>query len=564
MTKQLWLKDIPDDYNREKDILLGPWCVLGKEDQYTEMDKLIFESDAFNSFEEVSIAEEIIAQFSKYYIHKLSNKLNQIHNVNYSVEYWKIILFPWLLTISQVTWERQLIINKVLYKYRNEIIKINLASDTLDIDIHDTQDFTNMCQNMEFNYWLFSRLIEKKIPDNWRVSFTKINPVRSEYEPPKGTYKTKVHRFITKLFPSESIFGVSVINSLILEFILSIKSLSFNGNVSNSEPNIKDEIDISWNLDWDSLIMKTLPKCFTENCPEDQDYFKWTRKLYLINGTKLYYDEHTKKKIAYAINNGSKIITTQHGGGYGTGGSHSWAPDIEYSHYKYFSWGWDKQADYPGDIVPMPSPILSKYSYKRENNNIIFINTAMRLFTLRYGMGPTPSQWIMERESIKFFIRDLTEDVRKNLWYRPWFNTIGVLLDADYITHHFPKIKILYGDLHKETMKCKLLILIESGTTLCIAMAANIPVICLWNPKTMGLCHQALPYFDELKRVGIIHDTAQSAALKVNEISDNIDNWWQQPSVQKARKQFAWRYARTSKQWKKEWIKAIWDLKAKT
>ena len=110
-------------------------------------------------------------------------------------------------------------------------------------------------------------------------------------------------------------------------------------------------------------------------------------------------------------------------------------------------------------------------------------------------------------------------------------------------------------------MQCKLLILKESGTTLCIAMAANIPVICFWDPKSMGLCHQALPYFDELKRVGIIHDTAQSAAQKVNEISDNIDNWWQKPSVQKARKQFAWRYARTSKQWEKEWIKAIWNLK---
>ncbi|SVD18722.1 uncharacterized protein METZ01_LOCUS371576, partial [marine metagenome] len=105
------------------------------------MDKLIFESDAFTSFEEVSIAEEKIAQFSKYYIHKLSNKLNQFHNVNYSVEYWKIILFPWLLTVTQVTWERQLIINKVLYKYRDEIIKINLASDTLDIDVRDTLDF---------------------------------------------------------------------------------------------------------------------------------------------------------------------------------------------------------------------------------------------------------------------------------------------------------------------------------------------------------------------------------------------------------------------------------------
>ena len=86
MSKRLWLTDIPDDYNREKDILLGPWCVLGKQYQYPDMNKLKFESDAFMSFEEVSVAEEKISQFSKYYIYKLSNILNQIHNVSYEFD----------------------------------------------------------------------------------------------------------------------------------------------------------------------------------------------------------------------------------------------------------------------------------------------------------------------------------------------------------------------------------------------------------------------------------------------------------------------------------------------
>ncbi len=74
------------------------------------------------------------------------------------------------------------------------------------------------------------------------------------------------------------------------------------------------------------------------------------------------------------------------------------------------------------------------------------------------------------------------------------------------------------------------------------------------------MCLQAEPFFDNMKKVGILWETGHQAAQKVNEIWDNVDEWWNQPKIQKARKEWAWNYARSNKNWRRDWIKAIWNL----
>jgi len=71
------------------------------------------------------------------------------------------------------------------------------------------------------------------------------------------------------------------------------------------------------------------------------------------------------------------------------------------------------------------------------------------------------------------------------------------------------------------------------------------------------MCQQAKPYFDALRNVGISFNNGSEAAEKVNEIWDDVEGWWQQPDVQKARKDWARQYASTSKNWRREWTKAI-------
>ena len=116
------------------------------------------------------------------------------------------------------------------------------------------------------------------------------------------------------------------------------------------------------------------------------------------------------------------------------------------------------------------------------------------------------------------------------------------------------------GKLQDKLLKCKLLILDHPGTTLNIALASNIPTICLWNPDAWAICRQAESYFMDLKKSGILFSDPIKAATHVNDVFNNVQGWWDQRDIQIARKNWTWQFARTSNNWRKDWIKAIWSL----
>lgn len=96
-----------------------------------------------------------------------------------------------------------------------------------------------------------------------------------------------------------------------------------------------------------------------------------------------------------------------------------------------------------------------------------------------------------------------------------------------------------------------------NATTYLETFAANFPTVMFWNPDHWELNPSAQPYFDELRNVGIFHDTPESAAVMVNEISNDPASWWNQPEIQKTKDQFCFQFARTSDNWLDEWKKEL-------
>lgn len=77
-------------------------------------------------------------------------------------------------------------------------------------------------------------------------------------------------------------------------------------------------------------------------------------------------------------------------------------------------------------------------------------------------------------------------------------NEHGSLKDKQYIKDKVPWAKFCEGYLHSKMIKCKITVLDHSGTTLNIALAANVPTICFWDKDAWAMCFQAEPYFDKL------------------------------------------------------------------
>jgi putative transferase (TIGR04331 family) len=54
----------------------------------------------------------------------------------------------------------------------------------------------------------------------------------------------------------------------------------------------------------------------------------------------------------------------------------------------------------------------------------------------------------------------------------------------------------------------------------------DIPTVIYWNTSHWEIRDEAIPYFEDLKSVGIFHETPESAAEHVKRVWDKVDEWW--------------------------------------
>jgi len=567
--KRLILSTIPDDFDPSNDILLGPWCFLGKEKQYPEWDLFSFEPDPFKSPEEIVQASRVSIGYANSLMPDLANELNSKNNLCYSEKFWRLLIFPWLFHLVQSTYERQCRIDQFSKLYSQEKVYVKLFPNTYHWNFIDSLDFLhNGIYNSQYNYWLFSRIIEEETSSLWKI----------EYESSAQIYKNKnssliktennpiglIRRLtIKRLFPSlrcHGVYGFGKIQSILFSFLLNFKKATkYNYCNINKYQSYKK---IEWNIDFKKIINATIPSCFLNLGELDLPNIRTKKDNIRLLGPIIHWDENKKLFLGLCLEKDEKFILTQHGGLYGTSKVTPFFSEVDNKHYSFFSWGWKEQEDYYGKIIPLPSPYLLKFvnKYNPQSNKLILVSKIAYLFCCRIEAGPQPKEQIECRRSKVVFLKSLNQDVFNNLLYRPSFSDIASLSDESYFENKFPGIPICYGDLHPHILKCKLMVLDHPGTTLNISMAANIPVVCFWDKQQWDMCKQAVPYFNKLEQVEVLFYNPKSAAKKVNDIWNDVQAWWNQRSIQEARKNWCHQYARTNKFWWLEWMKALWKL----
>ena len=108
-----------------------------------------------------------------------------------------------------------------------------------------------------------------------------------------------------------------------------------------------------------------------------------------------------------------------------------------------------------------------------------------------------------------------------------------------------PKIELDDGINKIESLisKSRLVVYSYDSTGMLETLSDNIPTLAFWG-KEVGILESARPYYQLLVDAGIIHYSSKSIAEKINEVWDNIDNWWYEKNIQEARRLFCDRFAR--------------------
>ena len=104
-----------------------------------------------------------------------------------------------------------------------------------------------------------------------------------------------------------------------------------------------------------------------------------------------------------------------------------------------------------------------------------------------------------------------------------------------------------YVGIQRLIADSRLVVYSYDSTGLLESLALNMPTMCFWRGGLDHLLPVAKPYYELLRDVGIIMDTPEQAASKVAEHWDQIGEWWENDTLQAARRSFCEQYAKTVK-----------------
>lgn len=550
-TRHIVLGAMPPGANPDIYIAAGPWCFYNQENAFPDWhNRFIFAPEPFANPEKLAHGAKAAQALAISLIPTVKEILMRDYKVELPASYWNILLLPWLINLTSQLIDRSARVLAMIESWRNESIKLKLLAENINFNFANEQDFMlRGVLNIKFNHWLFSRIFENMVPQNWQVELDKdANDSENIQTQNSFNVRAALKNFLLSL-PFPKIKGISLRQALQVSLDLNHPCHEHYNPVDiDNEYSCPELLEnfLPKNFDTGLICKKTLPGSFLalEHKPITFAKRPKMKIASIVAQENTLYRQH----LAYWVAKGNHLAHIQHGGNYGIVKTPCAASLTEYDQSIFFTWGWKEQGSAPGNFMPMPALQLSKLINKWQGSNkgnLVFVGTEIPVFARRLDSHPTPLQYVGYREAKSVFFQNLPAEILNEALYRPYFSLPGTLEDASWLKKRIPNLKICTGDLMPQLLNCKLLVVDHHGTTLLEAMTANIPLIAFWNTVYWPVTPHFNAMLKKLAKCGIFHFTPQSAAGKITEIWKNVSDWWNNCEIQNARKAFCESYAQT-------------------
>ena len=550
--RRLFLSTVSDDFNPQIDIALGEWCFAGKEEIWPEWHQQEFYTP-FNNFLDRGKQADATRWLAHQLISDLASELNVRHGTEYSIEFWHRQLINWTLHLVQGSWKLYKLLEHTVEIYGDKTLEIQIIGPSHITSIDSSFQFIiNLFENRLFTWSILSEITKELAPLNWNlIEVKKIDKLES------------VQLSFDKLRPH--FHNVSGVRRRVDAPFVALMSLLCWIKRPVQKTHFIQPVIIPANpfpakfLQVIKRLMElTIPKTFTDNFIDLDAKIKSRPRRpgsIRLGGVQLNSDSDAFES-AHSLLAGEKVISVQHGGAYGWNDRFDQIAEVEYSLSAFITWGWSQHSDYRGTFLPLPCPMLSRKKYKRKNSNLLFVGTVMYAFNPRLDQYPPPINYRTDKLNL---LNHIKPKVRKNIVYRQ-YNPVKHFSDYQYIKNKFPEISVLTEDMWDNMLTCKLMVFDHPSTSLCQALAWNIPTVVFWNHDEWSHNTDGEKLFYALKEAGILFDSHSDAAKQINEIWDNVEDWWNSKNVQSARKKWTNSFAHSSRFWWIYWLKAAWQL----
>jgi putative transferase (TIGR04331 family) len=568
--KDTWQSDKPK-------LLLGKWCQTYNESERKVKQNYEIVPYHWNDRRQLhNDYQYLIGDLYERLLEHVTEALNKIHCVDYSVRYWRIFVGPWLGYFLMTSYDRWQMINKALNCYQvSATCKLDLDDD-FSIPLHQNQ-FQKQITDDLWNHWFYVKILEWLKYDSFDLteSASCYNICKDE----KKSFKSSLFRLGKTIFKKSVYLGncFSINNDFFLissylnpldqakleislgQFPTSMESPNLAGIKVNKK--LREQLDLGFFCEnnFEKFVSSMIPNLIPRYYIEGYDVLKKSVKninwpvapKIIFTSNAVIANDFFKLWSSEKVENGAKLLLGQHGGGYG-------AMRFNFNELhetsvsdKYITWGWQEN----DSTLPLPASKLSgvQYGYN-PTGSLLMVCMTLPKYSYRLYSVPIASQVEDYINDQLDFVDYLDKDVKNNLVVRLYPS------DRDWKQKQRweDRYSAVQFDSPKNTMKSsindsRLFIGTYNSTTILEVMAFNIPVIMYWNPEHWELRESAEIEYEKLRKVGILHDNPKSAADKVNSIWADVDSWWMEEIVQEAVKDFCHKFARTSPDYLEQW-----------
>ena len=102
-------------------IFLGEWCRLyNRRSHWSTLDQQVADYH-WNDREKYKEDYHYLSDVHEVLLKEMKAQLNRIHNVDYSIRYWRILIGPWLIFFVQSLYDRWSMLNTTINKYNPDV-----------------------------------------------------------------------------------------------------------------------------------------------------------------------------------------------------------------------------------------------------------------------------------------------------------------------------------------------------------------------------------------------------------------------------------------------------------
>lgn len=515
---------------------------------------------------------------------QLSGELNRINNVSNDIDYWRIVIGPWLRFFIDALFDRfEIIRNAAEFGAISDtwLARYSLADWVAD----GFADFYRLLTDDKWNHVIFAECIREiglphsevpngiifePLPRLSNLPMLKVKLMRNILEVYQKCIPSRLNRHVL-ISPYISRFHTAHFQWKLGQLPYLI-SPSWEMNDVKIDSYLRESISIELkDTRFESLLKKLIPIFLPKVYLENYHYFyekslaRYPKKPATIFTANAYQgDDGFKFWAADMRKNGTPLIIGQHGGNMGIA-HHNQTEDHQIKIADSFcTWGWTHNSI--ESIYPLPSLQLSqreKLNYKSNGEILLVFASIPRYFYCHFSM-PIAGQVQKYINDQILLVSSLKAEARSLIRLRLNGDEFGWDI-AQRLKDAGMDAQIDRSDekFRPALSKYRLCIVSYNATVILETMSANFPTIAYWDPEYFDVRADAIPILNKLKEVGILHDTVESATQLINHFHDDVQNWWQRPALQEVRREFCNKYAYTSERWINDWKSHFKSIKVK-